>query len=99
VSLAISEGANVKVVQRLLGHTTAAMTLDGYGHLLSDDPSGVADALGKAIESTAVFRAEEDRQGELRMGIYLRRPHSPIGRGSGLKSDSLGVCWSWLDLA
>jgi integrase len=53
-SLAISAGANVKVVQRLLGHATAAMTLDRYGHLLSDDLSGVADALTKAIESTAV---------------------------------------------
>jgi integrase len=53
-SLAISAGANVKVVQRLLGHATAAMTLDRYGHLLSDDLAGVADALGKAIESTAV---------------------------------------------
>jgi integrase len=53
-SLAISAGANVKVVQRLLGHATAAMTLDRYGHLLSDDLSGVADALGKAIENTAV---------------------------------------------
>ena len=52
--LAISAGANVKVVQRLLGHATAAMTLDRYGHLLSDDLAGVADALGKAIESTAV---------------------------------------------
>jgi integrase len=53
-SLAISAGANVKVVQRLLGHATAAMTLDRYGHLLSDDLAGVADALGKAIESVAV---------------------------------------------
>lgn len=53
-SLAISAGANVKVMQRLLGHATAAMTLDRYGHLLSDDLAGVADALGKAIQSTAV---------------------------------------------
>lgn len=53
-SSAISAGANVKVVQRLLGHATAAMTLDRYGHLLSDDLAGVADASGKAIESTAV---------------------------------------------
>lgn len=53
-SLAISAGANVKVVQRMLGHATAAMTLDLYGHLLDDDLSGVADALGKAIRSTAV---------------------------------------------
>jgi integrase len=48
-SLAISAGANVKVVQRMLGHATAAMTLDLYGHLMSDDLAGVANALGKAI--------------------------------------------------
>ena len=30
-SLAISAGANVKVVQRLLGHKTAVLTLDRYG--------------------------------------------------------------------
>lgn len=53
-SLAISAGANVKVVQRLLGHATAAMTLDRYGHLFDDDLSKVADALSVAIESTAV---------------------------------------------
>jgi integrase len=48
-SLAISAGANVKVVQHMLGHATAAMTLDLYGHLMSDDLAGVADKLGEAI--------------------------------------------------
>jgi integrase len=62
-SLAISAGANVKVVQRMLGHATAAMTLDLYGHLLDDDLTGVADALGKAIETTAVLlRYEEAKE-------------------------------------
>jgi len=42
-------GCEVKVVQRLLGHATAAMTLDTYGHLMNDDLAGVAQALGKAI--------------------------------------------------
>ena len=44
----------MKVVQRILGHATAAMTLDLYGHLLDDDLSGVAAALGKAIDTAAV---------------------------------------------
>jgi integrase len=43
-SLAISAGANVKVVQRLLGHKTAVLTLDRYGHLFPDDLDAVADA-------------------------------------------------------
>jgi hypothetical protein len=39
----------------MLGHATA-MTLDLYGHLLDDDLFGVAEALGKAIDSAAVSR-------------------------------------------
>jgi integrase len=65
-SLAISAGANVKVVQRMLGHATAAMTLDRYGHLLDDDLSAVADALGREIETTAVsMRDSADRSEKL----------------------------------
>lgn len=46
-SLAISAGANVLVVQRMLGHASAAMTLDTYADLFDDDLNGVADAVGK----------------------------------------------------
>jgi integrase len=52
-SLAISEGANVKVVQRLLGHKTAVLTLDRYGHLFPDDLDAVAVAFDTAAASTA----------------------------------------------
>jgi integrase len=52
-SLAISAGANVKVLQHMLGHATAVMTLDRYGHLMTDDLAGVADALGKAMAAAA----------------------------------------------
>jgi len=44
-SLAISAGANVKVVQRMLGHSSAAMTLDVYADLFDSDLDAVADAL------------------------------------------------------
>ncbi|MFT4136824.1 site-specific integrase [Microbacterium sp.] len=44
-SLAISAGANVKAVQRMLGHASAAMTLDTYAELFEDDLDGVASAL------------------------------------------------------
>jgi integrase len=47
-SLAISAGANVKAVQTLLGHASAVMTLDLYGHLLSDDLTKVAKGLDRA---------------------------------------------------
>ena len=47
-SLAISAGANVKAVQRMLGHKNAAMTLDTYADLFDDDLDTVAGALDKA---------------------------------------------------
>ena len=47
-SLAISAGANVKAVQRMLGHASAAMTLDTYADLFDDDLDAVATALHAA---------------------------------------------------
>jgi integrase len=44
-SLAVSAGANVKSVQRMLGHASAAMTLDVYSGLFDDDLDGVADRM------------------------------------------------------
>jgi len=46
-SLAISAGANPKAVQRMLGHASAAMTLDTYADLFPDDLDSVTDALDK----------------------------------------------------
>ena len=47
-SLAIAAGANVKVVQQMLGHASAAMTLDVYAVLFGDDMDSVADSLDAA---------------------------------------------------
>lgn len=47
-SLAISAGANVKAVQRMLGHASAAMTLDVYADLFDDDLEAVAVAMDSA---------------------------------------------------
>lgn len=47
-SLAVSAGANVKAVQRMLGHASAAMTLDVYADLFDDDLEAVATALDRA---------------------------------------------------
>jgi hypothetical protein len=71
--LALCAGANVKVVQRLPGHATAAMTLDRYGQLLSGDLAGVADALGKAIESVAVSLGYSERDYAKATAIYAAR--------------------------
>lgn len=47
-SLAVSSGANVKAVQRMLGHASAAMTLDVYADLFDDDLDAVAVAMSAA---------------------------------------------------
>lgn len=48
-SLAIAAGANVKAVQRMLGHASAAMTLDVYAGLFGDDLDAVGDAMGTLL--------------------------------------------------
>lgn len=48
-SLMIRSGAHVKTVQRQLGHKSATMTLDLYGHLFDDDLGDIADRMGAAL--------------------------------------------------
>ncbi|NKR96224.1 tyrosine-type recombinase/integrase [Rhodococcus hoagii] len=50
-SLAISAGANVKAVQKMLGHAKASMTLDVYADLFEDDLEAVAEALDIAARA------------------------------------------------
>jgi len=44
-SLAISAGASVKAVQRMLGHSSAQITLDRYTHLFEDDLESIAESM------------------------------------------------------
>lgn len=44
-SLAIAAGASIKGVQRMLGHKSATLTLDRYGHLFGDELDLVAERL------------------------------------------------------
>jgi integrase len=53
-SLAVSAGANVKAVQRMLGHASAAMTLDVYADLFDDDLDAVGEALNEQAKSAFV---------------------------------------------
>ena len=57
-SLLIREGASIKAVQRQLGHATASITLDTYGHLFPDE----LDALAGRLENLH-DRALEARRG------------------------------------
>ncbi len=51
-SLMIASGANVKTVQSQLGHKTATMTLDQYGHLFPDDLDDVATKMDDLVAAS-----------------------------------------------
>jgi integrase-like protein len=71
-SLAVASGANVKSVQRMLGHASAAMTLDVYSGLFDDDLTALADRMDAAARA-----AEEARVG----AVWARAPVEPSGKG------------------
>ena len=66
-SLAISAGATVGVVQRMLGHSSPSVTLDVYSHLFADDLDTVADRLHAAKIATR-------REGSGRTGTVTAFP-------------------------
>ena len=52
----ISSGANVKAVQKMLGHASAAMTLDVYADLFDDDLDAVAMRLNDVVRASVVSK-------------------------------------------
>jgi integrase len=76
-SLLIREGASVKAVQAQLGHATASITLDTYGHLFPSEMAALADRL----EATRAAALEDRRVDE-------SWPHGgptvlPLSKGAG----------------
>ena len=57
-SLMISSGANIKAVQRQLGHASASMTLDLYGHLYEEDLDALSEALDRRFSAATAPPAE-----------------------------------------
>lgn len=53
-SLAIASGADVKMVQEMLGHKSAVMTLDLYGHLWNAGLDDVAARMAKMFQPVPV---------------------------------------------
>jgi len=62
-SLLIAQGASVKAVQAQLGHASATVTLDRYGHLFPDELQRLAERLqeayGDAVTDPARTEATE----------------------------------------
>jgi integrase len=57
-SLAVSAGANVKAVHRMLGHAKASMTLNVYADLFDSDLDDVAVNLDAAISKASLRRGD-----------------------------------------
>lgn len=53
-SLAVSAGAHVKAVQRILGHASASVTLDVYADLFDEDLDTVGASLDRVAMQTSV---------------------------------------------
>lgn len=62
-SLAVQSGAHVKTIQRMLGHASAAMTLDVYSDLFDDDLDSVSIALDKAASRSGVLNLFSNENG------------------------------------
>jgi integrase len=69
-SLAIASGADVKVVQKMLGHASATMTLDTYGHLFDDRLDEVATAMEAARDSEQAKRAAPPQPRDLEQSAH-----------------------------
>ena len=61
MSLLIAQGASVKAVQAQLGHATASITLDTYGHLFPSEMEALADRLEQARTAALVNRERTQR--------------------------------------
>jgi integrase len=65
-SLAIAAGADVLVVQRMLGHKDATVTLNTYGHLFPDRLGEVAQALDKVRAAATSSSPNHPQSGDSR---------------------------------
>jgi integrase len=63
-SLAIASGADVKVIQRMLGHASATMTLDRYGHLFPDRLDDIASRLDEVARNAATEATTQTRMSQ-----------------------------------
>ena len=84
-SLMISSGANIKAVQRQLGHASASMTLDLYGHLYEDDLDALSEALDRRFSAATSPPGERSERAPSVSGAPPARPQrAPKGSATVL---------------
>ncbi len=70
-SLWLGAGADPKVVQRILGHASAAMTMDLYGHLIDDNLWDAATRVGKSGDRSGTRRPNHKQRKSAAQGDPL----------------------------
>jgi integrase len=81
-SLLIAQGASVKAVQAQLGHASATVTLDRYGHLFPDELQRLADRLQDAYVGAVADPARtEAAETMLRESKGAGHRPAPVGGG------------------
>ena len=65
-SVWLGAGADPKVVQRVLGHASAAMTMDLYGHLIVQNPGRLRSASGAPGAFDRIPELRDDIRGIVR---------------------------------
>ncbi len=96
-SLMIASRANVKTVQSQLGHKTATMTLDQYGHLFPDDLDDVADKIDDLVSGCAQKGSRPGQKYSLTSIFFVELPGiepvsaswSQVRTGAELRNDIL----------
>jgi hypothetical protein len=94
-SLAVSAGANVKAVQRMLGHASAAMTLDRYADLFDDDLDAVADTARRRLPArdAAEHLRGQDRRGR---GLTTASAKPSTALHTRCEASACGLIADWL---
>jgi hypothetical protein len=69
----MSAGANVTAVQQMLGHASAAMTLDVYAGLFADDLDAVADRLDELTSGVSADAVRTRTAGEAPLTIVRKQ--------------------------
>jgi integrase len=59
LSTGFAAGADIKVLQRMLGHSSAVLTLDRYGHLFPRQAESVADRLDEMAQAAGIVHRAE----------------------------------------
>ena len=82
-SLAIKSGANVKVVQNMLGHKSAQMTLDRYAGLFESDQVDVARRMDQMMAEPACHE-NATKTPRIILGQVIPKPKPPAKKGKDL---------------